>query len=1019
MPFTAAMVALAALSAGRHAQATDLTSSTTEYVLTAAGNPYTVVPGATIDTRALGVSAMDGERASSWTLTNNGTVAGGLFAVQLAGGFATIVNNGSFLSPYDTAIALFHGGQVTNLAGAVVAAKLDGIYANDPTSSVTNAGIIAGDLFGLVDTQSGVHLPSGGSVDNLPGGIIRGFASGILAAPATTVTNAGLISSSSGPALDLTAGTGTTGSVIINSGTIRGNGGVAIQFGPNDNTLQLTSTSVIDGVVQSDPQSSTNTDTLILAGTAPGSFDLASVGPTAQYRDFNVLMKQDASVWTLTGANTANQAWQISGGALIVAGQLTGSINAAQGANGVAVAVEAGGAIQADSGAAVTVSNGSVVTNDGTIVSRAGAAVVAGSGVSLSNAGTLTGNGVAVRFTGSNDTMTLDTGSIVSGDLNGGNGAGNALILQGSGTLASPVYGFATLTMSGAAWTLSGNAAMTSATRLDSGTLQLDGVLTAPTVALASAAALTGTGTVDGALVAHGTVTPGDAVVPQVIPVSVYVPTPLPLSIGTLDVNGTYTQSAGSRYVLEVAPGGNDLIDVNGDAALQGGTVVARLRAASFSLVDTYRILTASQGVTGSFTAVETLNPFVQPSLVYDANNVYLQVKRGFQNAGGTPNQIAVEAALDHGVAGIASHAPPSADFLTIAADLVSLEGPSAYAALDQLSAEAYAALPNAHFLAAQTDMNAIDARLVDTHGNHTCAQAEISAPGSAENGMASTGDARLCSWAAILGDTARIGGYDTWLTQQIDMAGAIAGLDYRLTPPLTLGAAFAWLHGNTSTDSLPVHSEFDSYQAMLYGSYVPGLYWLDTMLGYARNDDQMKRSILFTDPSRTAQGDANGNQYFASLRTGVDLPVGAMGVITPFAGLEAQYVELSGLNETGAGAVDLQLPGSSASAVRSLLGTQWRKTLAWAGRQWRFDVQAAWVHAYGALTRSVDASFKGAPSSSFVVHGSGPARDAAQLALSASVTLGQHARAFLRCGGEFGAHDNAITGVAGIAYLW
>jgi hypothetical protein len=39
-------------------------------------------------------------------------------------------------------------------------------------------------------------------------------------------------------------------------------------------------------------------------------------------------------------------------------------------------------------------------------------------------------------------------------------------------------------------------------------------------------------------------------------------------------------------------------------------------------------------------------------------------------------------------------------------------------------------------------------------------------------------GDPRVCSWAAILCNTARIGGYDTWLTQQIDLAGAIAGVD-------------------------------------------------------------------------------------------------------------------------------------------------------------------------------------------------------------------------------------------------
>jgi hypothetical protein len=153
-------------------------------------------------------------------------------------------------------------------------------------------------------------------------------------------------------------------------------------------------------------------------------------------------------------------------------------------------------------------------------------------------------------------------------------------------------------------------------------------------------------------------------------------------------VLGSYTQAAGSRYV-GVTPGGNDLIDITGAATLQGGNVLAQLRAASFSPIDTYLILTATAGVSGTFAGVSTLNPFVSASLAYDANNVWLAVQRGFQNAGGTPKQIAVEKALDHGVAGVASNAAPSGDFLKVAVDLVNLEGASAYAALDQLSAKA------------------------------------------------------------------------------------------------------------------------------------------------------------------------------------------------------------------------------------------------------------------------------------------------------------------------------------------
>ena len=994
------------------AHATELASSTTGYILSPGGNPYTVATGAIIDTRASGNNGIKGENGTTWTLTNNGSVYAGYFALEF-GDPATVVNNGTFFSPITTALALFGGASVTNSAGAVIARKLDGIYAASPTSVVINAGTIAGDILGLADPQSGVHLPYGGTVDNLATGKIGGSESAILGAPGTTIMNAGIISSATGPAIDLTAGSSTTGGVIVNSGTITGNGGVAIQFGPNGSTLQLNGTSIISGVVEGGSHSASTTNTLILGGTDAGNFDLSAIGPTAQYRGFDTLLKADASVWTMTGANSSNQAWQMSGGGLVIAGQLLGTISAVPGSGGLYIDVAPGGAIQASSASAVSLDGASVVVNGGSIANSEGAALTAGSNVSLTNGGTLSGNGVAVRFTGSNDRLTLDTGSVVSGALDGGGGTGNMLVLQGSGDLSSTVYGFPALVMQGDDWTLAGTTSFGSSTLIETGTLHENGTLASPAVTVAPGATLAGTGTVKGALVTQGTIARGTAS-SSTSPVA-------PLSIGTLSVFGSYTQAAGSRYEVGVTPGGNDLIDIAGAATLQGGNVLAQLRAASFSPSSTYLILTATAEVSGTFAGVSTLNPFVSASLAYDANHVWLAVQRGFQNAGGTPNQIAVEKALDHGVAGVASNAAPSADFLTIAVDLVNLDGASAYAALDQLSAEAYAALPNAHFAAAQSEMNAIDARLGDARGALSCADAQTSSEAAAGQQVhqPAGGDTRVCSWAAILGNTGRIGGYDTWLTQQIDLAGAIAGVDYRVAPPLTLGAAIGYLHGNTSTDTLPVHGQFDSYQALLYGSYAPGPYWLQTTLGVARNDDAMKRSILFTDTPRTAQADTAGNQYFASLRTGLDLPGGALGMIAPFAGLQAQYVELSGLTETGAGSVDLALPGISASSVSSLLGAQWRKAFDWAGRPWHVDMEAAWVHTYGALTRAIDASFTGAPASGFTVHGGGPARDAAQISVGTRVEFARRALAFLHCEGELGAHESVLAGTVGLDYRW
>ena len=1039
------------------ARATDLDSSQTGYILTPAGNPYNVIAGANIDTTAQGsVIGIYGSsnRSATWALTNNGTVIGGYSAVEFDSP-VVLVNNGSMISHATTSIALYSGGTVTNSAGATIVGRLDGIYANSATSSVTNAGNIGGSASDITQTQSGVHLPSGGAVTNLATGKIAAYGPGILANSATTIQNAGLITSLNGTAIDLTVAATGVGSVVSNSGTISGQGGTAILFGPENNTLILAGTSSITGIVDANAHGVSTTNTLILGGTSAGSFEMSSLGATEQYRGFDILQKNDPGIWTFTGTNGYAQTWLVSGGGVEMAGRLSGSLMATPGATGIDIEVVSGGAILASSGSAVSVNESSRVVNSGSISSSAdgaaavvangagtsvvnagsiaatggnaagikidastgaatllnkqggsitsvaGAAVQAGSNVSVYNAGTLIGNGSAVRFTGSNNRLTLDTGSQVSGDLDGGNGSANALVLQGSGTLSSHTYGFSTLAMQGIDWTVSSSVQAGSSSAIESGTLRLTGTLTSPVITVAPGATLAGTGTLNGALTVQGVIAPGVTSTAATTVIQ-------PLAIGTLSVTGSYIQTAGSRYEANVSQQGIDLISVDGTATLQGGTVQARLRAGLFTPSDTYKIISTTFGLNGAFSGITTSNPFDLPTLVYDANNAYIHVQRGFQFAGGTPNQIAVEAALDHGVAGIGADALPTRDFLSVTGDLLNLEGSSAYAALDQLGAEAYTAFPNAHFEAARLGMYAIDSRLTVARTTGACAAGEATAL------PAST--ARACSWISMLGSTGRTGGYDTWLGQQTDLAGVISGVDYRIAPQFTLGAALVAIHGNTSTDTLPVHGQFDSYQAALYGSYVPGAYWLQATIGYARNDDEMKRSLFFTDTPRTALGNVDGNQYFASLRNGVDLPIERFGVFTPFVALEMQSVESPAFIESGADSVNLAVSGNTANSMRSLLGAQWRKDV---GRAWSLNGQLAWAHQYGKQTQTITARFEGAADSGFTVHGSGPARDMAQVGLGARVELGRQIHAFLRYDGEFGGSGHTHAGSAGVDYRW
>ena len=231
---------------------------------------------------------------------------------------------------------------------------------------------------------------------------------------------------------------------IRNSGIIETgvSGGTAISLGNANDSLTLESTSNIVGIVDGGG----GTNTLALAGSSNGSFDISQVGASQQYRNFTVFQKNEASTWTLTGDNSATQAqnWQLNEGGLIVAGNLTGGVTQTNSSGSVSLAVN-GGSISAD-------------PDDATHT--------------------------AIAMTGSGDaTVTLDTtaGNVsVSGAIVAANGGHKTLTLTGTqnGTLNQDglvVGGFDSFTKTGSGnWTLSGANNGDAAWDLQAGTLTLD-----------------------------------------------------------------------------------------------------------------------------------------------------------------------------------------------------------------------------------------------------------------------------------------------------------------------------------------------------------------------------------------------------------------------------------------------------------------------------------------------------------------------------------------------------------------
>ena len=342
-----------------------------------------------------------------------------------------IVNSGTILATGSGVFGgdgIVAGGQASR--GAVTLSYFSGGITNNGAISAHADGIVAGGQ--IVSGGSAKVSTFLGGITNLGGGTISAGETGIYLNSAQTfsggITNFGSISGGQDGIY-----VGVAGVSVFDAGTITGN--EAIVFSGSADTLTLASGYDINGNV-----SGTTGNVFQLGGTASGSFDLASIGATAQFRAFSTFDVVGAT-WTVSSSGSG--AWNIDSGAtlrLASGGTLSNTVVS----NGGTLVVLSGG--HADptsigSGGSEIVSAGG--TDSGTIISGGGTLeVLAGGFAAL---GTIDSGASALIDGG---TVSVHSSVTVSGPITFASGGGT-LEIGGSGSVLS---GFMSgLTVSGLA----------------------------------------------------------------------------------------------------------------------------------------------------------------------------------------------------------------------------------------------------------------------------------------------------------------------------------------------------------------------------------------------------------------------------------------------------------------------------------------------------------------------------------------------------------------------------------------
>ncbi|MCD9026935.1 S8 family serine peptidase [Luteimonas sp. BDR2-5] len=318
-------------------------------------------------------------------------------------------------------------------------------------------------------------------------------------------------------------------------------------------------------------------------------------------------------------------------------------------------------------------------------------------------------------------------------------------------------------------------------------------------------------------------------------------------SIGTLTVDGDYTQTADATFIAELLPPDQaDLLYVTGTANLLGGTLLASSLPGTYLLGQQYRILSADGGVDGEFDTLDAsgVSPFLSLSLLYGADAIDIGVTRGaaLASAAQSFNQLSTAAALD---------ALPDDQGLLV--PLTQLTEAQARGAFDQLSGEIHA---SAQQVLLDSGRLVRDAALARASSGHDGFRGQRDA------------DANTGAWVEVQRQGGRITGDGNAARTQYSGTAALVGIDHQLDGGWRFGA-FGGV-GSTDFDVRQRGSkgDADTRHIGVYGSQAWGGLGVRAGYTYAWHELDIERDIAFAGYSEGVHSryDAKAWQAFAEV---------------------------------------------------------------------------------------------------------------------------------------------------------
>ncbi|HKT79156.1 MAG TPA: autotransporter domain-containing protein, partial [Vicinamibacterales bacterium] len=619
------------------------------------------------------------------------------------------------------------------------------------------------------------------------------------------------------------------------------------------------------------------------------------------------LTKSGGGLLILSGLNT------YGGGTVVNGGTLLGDTTSLQGAfiNNALVVFDQG----------FTGTFGSNMSGTGTLQKQGGGLLVL-TGTNTYTGGTIVNGGTLMVNSNSLPGNVLNETSLIFNQTETGTFAGS---MTGGGLFTK---------QGGGRLVLSGNSSVFGGTSIvTEGQLVVNGALGGKSLTMMPGTLLGGNGVVTATTLQGGsTLAPGN-------------------SIGALAVDGDLTFQAGAFYNVETESyGPSDWTFTSGELFTGGAVVNAQAGGSRrYRPINRYRILTAQAGIDGTFGGVTSNLSYLNPSLQYDPNNVFLTLRRNdvnFNDFGTKGNQVEVADVLNQLVAYATD------DLADVVNNVYDLSGGDALSALTSMSGIIHQHVSRASLDVPRMFVGANMRRLgvVGDHGRSLMPNFGLafnSQTASTANPIANqdyglwiTGMGGSTAYRGLPGDPGADG----------PSQGFVAGFDRAFGESLTFGISGGQSSPRVELEGSGDRSTADMNQFGVYGRFLRGRSRLDGVLAYSGYDNRTTRTV--TDGFRAALLTSNYNARNLASQIEYGRSIGSSGgfVFEPQVGMQFGRVSFDGFDEQGDAVLALSVPERTVNSRRLVTGARVARPFSAGRTKMMAEGRASYAHDFSTI---------------------------------------------------------------------